>query len=1389
MPMIRCRRLQRWVLRDKTVMTKVLDQSTGLEDKRARLLAALLKKKHIERLRTRTIPRRAVHSPCVLSFAQQRLWLLDRLSPVSAAYNIPLTIRLTGHLNQAALELAINTIVRRHEVLRTRFQEFEGEPRQVIAGSGELLLEKVDLSGWQGAEQQKEVRERALREAQIPFDLAQGPLLRVKLLGLGETEHVLLVTMHHIVSDGWSLGIMMREFAAFYRAYSEGEGVPLPELELQYADYAMWQREGLAGGELQEQMGYWKEQLAGLERLDLPTDHPRPAVMSHRGATVEMELGEELTARIRELGRREEMTLFMALLAGVQVLLGRYAGQQEVVVGTPIANRTRQEIEPLIGFFVNTLVLRGEVRSEWSFREMLKRVREVTLAAYAHQDVPFEQLVEELQPVRDLSRNPLFQVMLLVQNAPQESFSLPGLSVEALDTEDGGVAKFDLMFAAAESGEKIRVGINYATELYEPATIERMARHFRAVVETMTRNADSRIGEVTILSDAERAQLEEWNRTEREYPQRWVHELFEDQVKRTPGAVAVEYGDQHLNYEELNRRANQLAHYLRNMGVGPEVLVGICMERSLEMVVGMLGVLKAGGAYVPLDPAYPAKRLQYMLGDTQAPVLLTQSEQATKIAGYAGKIVELDREWERISSHSTANPVCQVSGENLAYVIYTSGSTGWPKGVGIRHASAMVLLHWGREVFGEEELSGVLAATSICFDLSVFEIFVPLSWGGKVILAANALELPGMAGREQVKLVNTVPSVMKELLRSEGVPRSVVTVNLAGEALLANLVREVYRVEGVKRVLNLYGPSEDTTYSTWAWIGQEEADGEGKAGVSIGKPVANRAVYVLDEELQPVPVGVAGELYIGGAGLARGYVNQPGLTAERFVPNRFASSGGERLYRTKDRARWRGDGNLEYLGRLDQQVKIRGCRIELGEIEAALQKQAGVAQAAVVVQEDGSGDKRLVAYVVGEVKEEGSGQVELKGSELRRQLRERLPEYMVPSAYMQIEELPLNANGKLDRKRLPALAVTPAPRQSHDIQDSVEASLQQIWAEVLDRSNIGVSDNFFETGGHSMKAVLLSVRISRAFQKEIPVRLVFDKPTIEEQALFLRGDASLNGPGSLVPIQRTGSRQPIFCVHPFFGLAHCYQELSSLLGPDQPFYGLQCYGLETDQTPLSTIPEMAKFYLQAIRTVQPRGPFQLAGWSMGALIAYEIARQLVSKGETVSFLALFEGHVPQPAVPSSAPSHNEWEKLVDEREAENFRYMARRVPTSEQEASDTLLQMGRYLAEFTQVSTGFSREQLTRLSRIIAINQLAVESYRPGSYPGNVSLFRVPGQADAERSYGWAELVGGELKIFEVPGTHDGFMSAPSVNIIASHMKCLLHAGNLPSEKMFDRYS
>jgi amino acid adenylation domain-containing protein len=1028
--------------------------------------------------------------PLPLSFAQERLWFLDQLEAGSAVYNIPVARRLVGALDVAALERALSEIVRRHQALRTTFAQADGAPVQVISPFAGFALPLEDLSDLDDADRQAAVRRRAGEEARRAFDLAAGPLFRAALLRLGAEEHVLLLSMHHIVSDGWSLGVLFRELSALYAAYRDGSESPLPELAVQYADYAVWQREQLAGEVLDRQLAYWAERLAGApELLELPTDRPRPPVQTYRGASVPVALSPELLERLQALGRSEGATLYMTLLGAFQVLLSKYSGSRDVVVGSPIAGRTRAEVEALIGFFVNTLVLRTDLDGDPSFRETLRRVREATLSAYAHQDVPFEKLVAELQPERSLSHSPLFQVMFTLQNA-EGGGALPGLEVSGAAAAME-IAQFDLSLTVVATPHGLRGALNYATDLFERGTVERMLGHLARVLEQVADDADVRLSRLELLGQAERALvLEAWNSTAAEYPaDRCIHELFEAQAARTPHAVAVVFEQESLTYAELNARANRLARHLRGRGVGPEVRVGICLERGLEMVVSLLAVLKAGGAYVPLDPAYPAERLAFMVADSAAAVLLTQENLRDLLVVESGVQVVVESEVRaQIAAESAENAERRAAPGNLAYLIYTSGSTGIPKGVAIEHGSAVALLSWAAGVFTAEELSGVLAATSISFDLSVFEIFLPLSLGGRVIVVENALALPASAAADQVRLVNTVPSAIAALLKSDGIPSGVRTVNLAGEPLRTELVDALY-ARGIERVYDLYGPSEDTTYSTFTLR-------RAGAPASIGAPISNTRAYVLDAGLRLLPAGVPGELYLGGRGLARGYLGRPGLTAERFVPDPFGAAG-ERLYRTGDQVRWTAEGTLEYLGRLDHQVKVRGFRIELGEIESVLRRHERVADCVVLVRAD-AGEPRLVAYVVGGV----------EAGELREHLRRELPEYMVPAAFVPLERLPLTANGKLDRKALPAPEGVAFARGSYEAPlGEVETALAEIWAEVLGVERVGRWDHFFELGGHSLLAIRLIERMRRA-GLHTDVRALFTTPVLAELASTVGGASS-----------------------------------------------------------------------------------------------------------------------------------------------------------------------------------------------------------------------------------------------------------------------------------------
>jgi amino acid adenylation domain-containing protein len=1048
-----------------------------------------------------------------LSFSQQRMWLLDQLEPGNPAYHISHALRLSGTLDAEALKRSLEEIVSRHEALRTTFATVNGEPVQVISPTMDVTLPVEDLGGMPQAEREAEAKRLALEEKRRPFDLERGPLFRAGLLRLGEEEHVLLISMHHVVSDGWSMGVFWREFGALYRAFSRGETSPLAELPIQYADYALWQRQWLTGEVLEEQLSYWKGQLADMGALELPTDHPRPAVQSHRGARQELVLPESLTRALNELSRREGTTLFMVLLGAFQALLARYSGQEDIAVGSPIAGRTRAETEELIGFFVNTLVMRTDLSGDPSFREALSRVREVALGAYDHQDLPFEKLVEELRPERDLSRTPLFQVFFALQNVPRQALKLPNLTLERQKDESSTVA-FDLSLLLSEQAQGLKGYLEYSADLFDDGTIERMISHFQTLLEGIVEDPDRRLSELEVLSEAERHRLLfEWNETATEYPRdRCIHTLLEEQAERTPDAVAVTLEDQQLTYRELNRRANQLAHHLRALGVGPEVLVGICVERSLEMVVGLLGILKAGGGYVPLDPSYPATRLKFILGDARAPVLLTQERLVERLPDEHGaEVVRLDADWPAIARKAEENVASNATADNIAYVIYTSGSTGQPKGVMIEHRALSSYVAAAIAAYEITVSDRVLQFASLSFDASVEEIFPSLTCGGTLVLRSDRM-IDSMQRfvREctecAISVLDLPTAFWHELVlafEGEGLtlPPSVRLVIIGGENALAERVAQWHshtaQTARPARLINTYGPTEATVVATSCELRPGANDDPARDEVPIGRPLGNARIYILDGALNPSPIGVPGELHVGGSGLARGYINRSELTSERFFADPFNDAPGARLYKTGDVARWRTDGNIEFVGRVDDQVKIRGFRVEPGEVEAVLVQHPALRGTAVLARMDTSGDERLVAYVVPQ------RQPAPTARELGGYLKEKLPEYMVPSAFVTLDGLPLTPSGKIDRRSLPA------PGQS-DIQAEnayaeprtpVEEQLVEIWEEVLGLERVGIHDDFFELGGHSLLAMRIVARVREVFQVELPLLSLFEEPTIAGLAL------------------------------------------------------------------------------------------------------------------------------------------------------------------------------------------------------------------------------------------------------------------------------------------------
>ena len=1064
-----------------------------------------------------------------VSFAQQRLWVVDRLEPDNSAYNMPAALRLRGAPDVPALRASLDTLVRRHGTLRTTFAESHGSPVQVIHRSAPVPLPLLDLRGLPAAAREEEARRLADADAMRPFDLKRGPLLRSTLLRLAEDDHVLLFTLHHVVSDGWSMQVLVREVSALYGAFSRGEEPRLAELPIQYADYAVWQREWLSGEVLEEQIGYWKERLAEAPPLlEIPTDHPRVAGQSARARIHRFALSAEVSRGLRALSRQEGTTLFMTLLAGWTELLGRWAGQEDVVVGTPIAGRTRRETEGLIGFFVNMLALRVDLSGDSTWTELLGRVREATLGAYDHQDLPFERLVDELSVERSLTHNPLFQTIFALDQAVGGDQRLH-LGDLVLEPFGGGArfAKFELELTFAGAGEAVDGVILYRTALFEAETVARLAGHLEAVLEAMAAEPGRRLSQVSLLRGAERAQvLESWNATAADFPHACLHDLVSAQASRTPGAVAVVFEGQSLTYSELESRANRLAHHLRHLGIGPESRVGVCAERSPELVVALLGIFKAGGAYVPLDPAYPAERLAYMLEDSGVSVLLTQERLLERLPAHSARVLRLDRDaalWEGLASEP---PAVRVEPESLAYVIYTSGSTGRPKGVAVEHRAVAAHLTGFARDLEITPADRVLHFASFGFDVSIEQLFLPLLNGGALVLRGPDSWAPEewapRLREARVTVANLPPVYWQEVIAAtSGTSLPELRLLLVGaEAMPSTAVRRWREaVESPARLLNAYGPTEAVITATTFALPEVYANGHVGAIVPIGAPLAGRAAYVLDRRGEPAPVGLPGELYLGGAQLARGYLGRAELTAERFVPDAFSAEAGARLYRTGDRVKWREDGKLEYLGRIDQQVKVRGFRIEPGEVEAALLGHRGVRETVVTAREDGPGGRRLVAYVV------PPAGVEVAAAELREYLRERLPEHMVPGAIVTLERLPLNGNGKVDRRALPA------PERAVEGEDYVaprtgmEEVLAGIWTEVLGIARVGAHDDFFALGGHSLLATQVVSRVRRALGIELPLRTLFEAPTLAALAGridVLRGAGTSQAP----PIERVSRTEP-----------------------------------------------------------------------------------------------------------------------------------------------------------------------------------------------------------------------------------------------------------------------
>jgi amino acid adenylation domain-containing protein len=1164
---------------------------------------------------------RARHQALPLSLGQRRLWFLDRLEGASATYNMPMPLRLDGVLDIPALEAALGDLIGRHEVLRTVYVETNGDPVQQVlppaAARPAFALVEADRD---------QLPVLLAKAAAHGFDLASELPIRLTLFRLAEQRHVLLVLLHHIAADGWSMAPFTRDLTIAYRARCRSEAPDWVPLPVQYGDFTLWQQEMLGcetdpGSRIAQQLRYWQAALAGLpEQIELPFDRPRPAIASRRGGFIDFRLDAGLHGRLMTLAREGRASLFMVLQAGLAALLTRLGAGTDIVLGSPIAGRTDAALDDLVGFFVNTVVLRTDTSGDPSARALLARVREADLAAYSHQDLPFERLVEFLNPPRSMGRHPLFQVMLVLQNNATSSVSLPGLAItpEPVST---GTTKFDLTFGFSErlgtdgTWQGIDVSLEYATDLFDHDTVAALGRRLLRVFEAMTIAPDHAIGRIELLDPAERHRLlEEWNATTHLLPDTTFPALFEAQVARAPDGTALLHGDRSLSYGDLNAHANRMAHFLIERGIGPEDVVALCLPRSPEMVIALLAILKAGAAYLPLDPDYPEARLAFMLEDARPRYLIGSGQAAERLAGDTPMLRLDEGAVQRVlPTYPETNPDdCQrrapLCPDSPAYVIYTSGSTGRPKAVMVTHAGVPSLAASVVERFAVTRDSRILQFASLSFDAAFWELCMGLLSGASLVLLPEArLSAEALAAtltQQAVTHATLPPTALATLPRAEFARLEQLIV--AGEACPPDLVG--YWASG-PRMFNAYGPSESTVCATVS---------EALCGAVIpplGRPIYNTRIYLLDRGLHPVPVGIAGELYIAGSGLARGYLGRPDLTAQRFVACPFGPAG-RRMYRTGDLARWRSDGVLDFLGRADDQVKIRGFRIEPGEIEAALLAEPWVVQAAVTVQEDRSGERRLVAYVVGR---DGAGDPAM----LRRALAARLPDYMVPAAVVVLAALPLLPNGKLDRKALPAPDFAPGSwRAPRTPQEEILAGL---FAETLGLERVGIDDNFFDLGGHSLLVTRLISRIRATLGVEIPLRIVFDAPSVAELAPLLSPDGREEMFDVMLPVRTRGDGPILFCIHPASGLSWSYAGLVVHLPPHIRLYGVQARGIRGEAPFAASIEAMAEDYLAQIRRLQPEGPYYLLGWSFGAVAAHAIATRLQEEGDTVDLLASLDG--------------------------------------------------------------------------------------------------------------------------------------------------------------------
>jgi len=1267
----------------------------------------------------------------------------------NCAYNESVSLKLKGAFDLHVLERAVDLLIGRHEALRATFSK-DGTLIQV-AGELKISIPFIDLTSLPGIEKEKKLKAELTKEAETPFDLEKGPLIRVSVIKLENNIHNIVLTLHHMVGDGWSLGMCMIDLSKFYSALKTNIPAQLAPAD-SWIEYANEEEAYSKSKANEETENYWLNLFSGnLPVMDLPVNKSRPAIRTFNAGRMDVPLKPQIIEKLKLTGAKAGCSLVNTMVAAFEVFLHRITGLEDIVVGLPAAGQSVIGKQNLVGHCVNLLPLRTQINPEEKFIDYLKRRKKSLLDDFDHQRYTFGSLIRKLNIPRDMSRIPLVPVSFNIDIGITNGVEFSGCEFE-FTTNPRSYENFELFINCAGSGNNLVIECTHNTDLFDTDLIRMRMEEFCTMLESIVQNPEQKISYLDILPEKELNKiLVEWNSNFIDFPlNQCMHWLFEERVKEHPEKIALYFNGKNISFGELNQRANQLAHVLRKNGAGPDVLVGVCMERSVELIVALFAVLKSGGAYVPLDPNYPADRIAFILEDANAPVLLTTAETQQHIKGHKSKEILVDKDWNEIEKESKENPLHINKSSDLAYIIYTSGSTGKPKGVAIEHRSDIALFAWGKTVYSKNDLEGVLASTSVCFDLSIFEIFFTLTSGGRIILVKNALELPDLPKEADVKLINTVPSAIAELVKMKnGIPDSVKIINLAGEPLPVALVNKIYDNTKAEKVFDLYGPSEDTTYSTFT---PRKKNGP----YTIGKIINNSQLYLLDKNMQPVPIGIAGEIYIGGDGLARGYLYRPDLTSEKFVSNPFSIEEGARLYKTGDLGKFMMDGNLKFLGRIDNQVKIRGFRIELGEVESVLRKHPNIHDLIAVVKDDANGDKKIVAYLVEKTRSENLV------SELRNYLMDKLPEFMIPSVFVVMEKLPMTPNGKIDRKALPEPEIALKSEGENVRMDSfgenesdillqlssTEEKLVDIWKEILNLKRVGVKDNFFELGGHSLIGVRMFIEIEKRLGVKLNLQSLFKAPTIQSLAKIIDKEESTIEWKPLVALQPDGERTPLFCIHMHNGNIYRWKILEKYLSPDQPIYAIQPRGLDEKQKPHRSIEEMAKYYISIIRQVQPHGPYNLAGLCFGGMVVFEMALQLQAMGEKVALSAMVNNYAPLENQ-SYYRMRKEFEGFMKMGFGEKLNYALQKNLNLGRKLKNKALNILHKPADGKPAVADPVQEDIR------FIHTLALMNYNPkGLYKGDLFIIRTGGPVEDAEFYdntlGWKRLVKGKIEILQV---------------------------------------